>query len=89
MQIGRVNEMDIAASPRTLQRTNLFVNKVRQSEADPHYYGSMVIEGRLFWVKAWIKEAPNGNVLVLSLKPREGKGTTEYAVLSMGDDRNV
>jgi hypothetical protein len=66
----------------------LFVNRNRQNDKDPDYYGSIIIGGQSLWTKGWIKEGPKGNVLALSMKPRDGKGKPEVAILSMGG-RNV
>jgi len=47
-------------------------NDDRKSESHPHYRGEINIEGRNFWLSAWVKTGQGGNkFLSLAVKPRE------------------
>ena len=48
-------------------------NKRRESDKHPEYTGSAEIDGREFWISAWLKEGSDGKFFSLSFKPKEQK----------------
>lgn len=53
-------------------RGALFKNDRREKDTDAEYRGTVNIDGRDFWLNAWIKEAKAGNKFMsLSVRPKE------------------
>ena len=50
---------------------SLFKNERKESEKHPDYTGSAKIDGREFWLSAWIKEGAKGKFMSLALKPKD------------------
>jgi phage repressor protein C with HTH and peptisase S24 domain len=50
---------------------SLFKNERKESEKHPDYTGSAKIDGRDFWLSAWIKEGTKGKFMSLALKPKD------------------
>ena len=48
-------------------------NKRRESDKHPEYTGQCEIDGREFWISAWLKEGSDGKFFSLSFKPKEQK----------------
>jgi hypothetical protein len=50
----------------------LFRNDRRANDRQPDYKGEVQVEGRQFWLSAWLKEARSGTkYLSLALRPKE------------------
>jgi len=49
----------------------LFKNLQREKDTHPHYRGDITIEGRKYWLSAWIKEGKKGKYMSLAVKPAE------------------
>lgn len=53
-------------------RGALFKNDRRHKDTDPDYRGNINVDGRDFWINAWIKEAKaGGKYISLSVRPKE------------------
>jgi hypothetical protein len=53
-------------------RGALFKNDRREKETDADYRGGINIDGRDFWLNAWIKESKaGGKYMSLSVRPKE------------------
>ena len=52
----------------------LFKNDRKTDPKHPDYKGEQDVEGRKFWLSAWIKEGKNGKFLSLSLTPKQAQG---------------
>ena len=55
-------------------RTNsgtLFKNDKQGKAARPDYNGSINVDGRDYWISAWIKEGQKGKFMSLSVKPKD------------------
>ncbi len=53
-------------------RGALFKSDRREKETDADYRGSINIDGRDFWLNAWIKESKAGSkYMSLSVRPKE------------------
>ncbi len=51
----------------------LFKNNNKQHERHADWNGTMKIEGRDFWINAWIKEGKNGKFFALSFRPKNAQ----------------
>jgi len=49
----------------------LFNAKERRSENSPHMDGTLIVNGRKFWIKAWRKQGKSGEFLSLAVKDAE------------------
>lgn len=61
------------------QRENsgvLFKNDKRQTESHPHYTGSIRVNGKDYWISAWIKEGDNGKFMSLAVNPKDKERPT-------------
>lgn len=56
-------------------RGALFKNDRREKDTHPEYNGSINVEGKEFWLNAWIKEGNKGKFFSLSVKPKDDQGT--------------
>jgi len=48
-----------------------FRNERRAKDTHPEYTGQCVIDGRSYWISAWIKEGQTGKFFSLAFKPKE------------------
>ena len=53
---------------------SLFRNDKKETDAHPDYTGSATIEGKDFWLSAWMKTSESGRRwMSFSFKPKEAK----------------
>jgi hypothetical protein len=52
---------------------SLFKNDEKKTEKHPDYRGECMIDGKKFWLSAWIKTGKNGKFMSLALQPKEDK----------------
>jgi hypothetical protein len=52
---------------------SLFKNDEKKTEKHPDYRGDCMIDGKKFWLSAWIKTGKNGKFMSLALQPKEDK----------------
>jgi hypothetical protein len=56
---------------------SLFKNDKREKDSHPNLTGTLMVDGKEYWVSAWTKERGNGDKwLSLALKPKEANGQT-------------
>jgi uncharacterized protein (DUF736 family) len=66
---------------------SLFKNTRKLQDNHPDLTGSVLIEGKDYWLSAWQKVDKNGNkYFSLSLKPKEGVATTTTMASMEKDD---
>lgn len=56
------------------QRDNsgvLFSNDKKDNERAPHYKGNITVDGKDYWLSAWIKEGKSGKFMGLAVSPKE------------------
>ena len=59
-------------------RGALFKNNKRTEERQPEYTGNCEIDGKEYWVSAWVRESKNGNKFFsMSYTPKEQPVTPE------------
>lgn len=46
-------------------------NQRREKDTHPEYNGKCVIDGREYWISAWVKDGQNGKFFSLAFKPKE------------------
>jgi hypothetical protein len=52
---------------------SLFKNEAREKDTHAHYKGDIMIDGKAYWLSAWIKEGKNGKFMSLAAKPKEAR----------------
>lgn len=51
---------------------SLFKNEKKSADTHADYNGSIMVEGREYWLNAWIKESATGKkYMSLSIKPKD------------------
>ena len=56
------------------QRDNsgvLFTNDKKENERAPHYKGNITVDGKDYWLSAWVKEGKSGKFMGLAVSPKE------------------
>lgn len=65
----------------------LFKNNKRTEDRQPQYTGNVQVEGREYWLSAWVKESKQGNKFFsLALTPKEPVGETPPQAPAISDD---
>lgn len=54
-------------------RGALFKNDRKEKDTHSDYQGSINIEGKEYWLNAWLKDGKSGKFMSLSVKPKEAK----------------
>lgn len=49
----------------------LFKNDRKEQPKHPDYNGSITIDGREYWLSAWIKEGQKGKFMSIAAKPKD------------------
>lgn len=49
----------------------LFKNDRKEKDTHPDYTGTVLIDGRDYWISAWIKKGQKGSFMSLSFKPQQ------------------
>jgi len=59
---------------RQEQRNNsgvLFKSDKIENERSPQYKGNITVEGKDYWISAWVKEGKSGKFMGLAVSPKE------------------
>jgi hypothetical protein len=52
---------------------SLFKNERKEKDTHPTHKGEIKIDGKVYWLSAWVKEGKKGRFFSLSAKPKEGR----------------
>ncbi len=52
-------------------RFSIFKNDDKQKDSHPDYKGTLNVDGREFWLSAWLKTGKNGKFFSGSIKPKD------------------
>ena len=50
---------------------SLFKNDRKESDKHPDYTGTALIDGRDYWISAWLKEGKKGKFFSFAFKPKD------------------
>ena len=51
----------------------LFKNQRKEADSHADYTGNCMIDGKEYWINAWLKEGANGKFFSFSFRPKEQK----------------
>ena len=57
----------------------IFRNNRKEKETHPDHTGTALIDGREYWISAWVKDGKNGKFFSLAFKPKDEKGDLREA----------
>ena len=49
----------------------LFKNDKKETEKHPDYKGNITVDGKDYWLSAWVKEGKGGKFMGLALSPKD------------------
>ena len=65
----------------------LFKNDRKQTDQHPDYKGSVEVDGKHFWVSAWIKKSKKGvTFMSLNLTPKDEQPASVSSPAAAGDE---
>jgi hypothetical protein len=71
------------------QRNNsgvLFRNDKKETGNQPDYKGNITVDGKPYWLSAWIKDGKTGKFMGLALSPKDEANTSSPKKKSGFDD---
>lgn len=52
---------------------SLFKNERKEEPTHADYRGEIMVDGKIYWLNAWIKEGKKGKFMSLTVKPKADK----------------
>ena len=74
------------------QRDNsgvLFKSDKIENERSPQYKGNITVDGKDYWISAWIKEGKSGKFMGLAVSPKEDYQPKQAPKKASFDDEDV
>ena len=56
----------------------LFRNDRKEKDTHPDYNGTIMVDGREYYLNAWLKKGAKGTFMSLSVKPKEARARDDY-----------
>jgi hypothetical protein len=63
----------------------LFRSDKKESEKHPDYRGSIVVDGKDYWISGWIKDGKSGKFMGLAVSPKDAQQAPKKASNSVAD----
>lgn len=67
----------------------LFKNERKEKETHPDYRGDCKLDGKDYWISAWLKKGPKGTFMSLALQPKEDKDGRRQGGKQEKDDGDI
>ena len=67
----------------------LFKSDKIENERSPQYKGNITVDGKDYWISAWIKEGKSGKFMGLALSPKEQQRPSERSKATNFDDSDL
>ena len=67
----------------------LFKNDKIENERSPTYKGNITVDGKDYWLSAWVKEGKSGKFMGLALSPKEQQRPSERSKATNFDDSDL
>lgn len=64
-------------------------NERKQKDSHPDHTGQALIDGKAYWISAWVKDGQRGKFFSLSFKPKEDRRAEPSAPPSDGFDDDI
>ena len=64
-------------------------NKRREKDTHPEYTGSIMIDGKTYWLSAWVKEKEGQKYFSISAKPKDEKPGEQSSPTSQTPDDDI
>jgi hypothetical protein len=77
---------------KSMQRDNsgvLFSNDKKDNERAPHYKGNITVDGKDYWLSAWVKEGKSGKFMGLAVSPKEDNQPKQAPKKASFDDSDL
>jgi hypothetical protein len=69
------NEEERSVNYDNTNRGTLGKNERRESDRHPEYTGKLNVDGREYWLSAWVKQNDRGKFFSLAVKPKDAQPT--------------
>ena len=67
-------------------RGALFRNHKKTQDSHPDHNGTINVDGKEYWLNAWVKDGKNGKFFSLSVKPKEQTSANQQSGSDLPND---
>jgi hypothetical protein len=64
-------------------------NERREKDTHPTHTGQCLIDGKAYWISAWVKEGQSGKFFSLAFKPKEARQEPAPAISGAAFDDDI